>query len=62
VIWVRDDLRRLFDGLAFEGFLALGEHAVRVAGDGARRTSRFDRGGREFYVKVHGGAGWREVW
>ena len=61
MIWVREDLAPLFAGLTFGDFLALGQDTVRVGGDGTRRTSRFHRGGREFYVKVHGGAGWREL-
>jgi heptose I phosphotransferase len=60
-VWVRPDLAAAFAGLAFEDFLALGEHEVRVGQRGARRTAWFERGGRRFFVKVHGGAGWGEI-
>jgi heptose I phosphotransferase len=61
-IWVRPDLSETFAGLGFADFLALGEHEVRVGQHGARRTAWFVRGGRRFFVKVHGGAGWGEIW
>jgi heptose I phosphotransferase len=61
-VWVRPDLSGTFAGLAFDDFLALGEHEVRVGQHGARRTAWFERGGRRFFVKVHGGAGWGEIW
>lgn len=59
--WVRADLQPLFAGLDFEAFLALGTERVRTGPDGARHTSRFERGGRRFYLKVHTGVGWREI-
>jgi len=51
----------LFDGLAFEGFFALGEELAKASADGRRRTARFARGGRSFYVKTHAGCGVGEL-
>jgi heptose I phosphotransferase len=61
MIWIRADLRPLFDGLAFEDYLALGQRPAKASAGGARRTAWFERGGRGFYVKVHTGAGWGEI-
>jgi len=47
----------LFEGLAFDEFFALGRELAKASADGRRRTSAFERGGRRFYVKTHGGAG-----
>jgi len=61
MIWVRPDLGALFGALAFDDFLALGQHTVKTSADGARRTAAFERGGRRFYVKTHAGVGWGEI-
>lgn len=61
MIYVRDDVRPLFrnertvaDFLRIDGEVI--KHAVPT-----RRTSRFQRGGRSFYMKTHWGVGWREI-
>ena len=61
MIYVRDDMRPLFsrectiaDFLRIDGEVI--KHAVCT-----RRTSRFQRSGRLFYMKTHWGIGWREV-
>lgn len=61
MIWIREDLRALFEGLDLDGFLALGESVAKRSPDGTRTTSRFERGGRAFYVKAHTGVGWGEL-
>ncbi len=61
MIWVRPDLERLFAGLVFEDFLALGQRPVRHDPESSRSTSWFERGGRGFFVKTHAGAGWKEI-
>ena len=60
-LWIRPDLAPLFAGLDCEGFLALATEPVRVGPDGARKTGRFERAGRRFYLKVHSGVGWVEI-
>lgn len=61
MIYLRDDVRPLFrsehtvaDFLCIDGEVI--KHAVPT-----RRTSRFQRGGRLFYMKTHWGVGWREI-
>lgn len=61
MIYVRDDVKPLFpsertvvDFLRIDGEVI--KHAVPT-----RRTSRFQRGGRLFYMKTHWGVGWREI-
>jgi len=61
MIWLRPDLAALFEGLAFEQFLALGERTAKRSADGSRHTAAFTRGGRGFYVKTHAGLGWLEI-
>ena len=61
-LWVRPDLAALFAGLDFDAFLELGQRRVRIGPDGARHTSWLERGGRRFYLKVHRGVGWGEIW
>ena len=61
MIYVRADVKDLFaaersvaDFLRIDGEVV--KHVVRT-----RRTSRFRRGGRTFYMKTHWGIGWFEV-
>ena len=61
MIYVRADMKDLFaaersvaDFLRIDGEVI--KHVVRT-----RRTSRFRRGGRTFYMKTHWGIGWLEV-
>jgi tRNA A-37 threonylcarbamoyl transferase component Bud32 len=61
MIWVRPDLAARFGALAFEDFLALGQHAVKASADGTRRTAWFERDGQRYYLKTHAGVGWREI-
>jgi hypothetical protein len=60
MIYVREDLRELF---ARERTVA---HFMRIEGQiykqfPTRRTLKFERGGREFFIKAHLGFGWREI-
>lgn len=61
MIWIRPDLRGLFGGLDFDGFLALGQRTVKRSADGSRHTAAFVRRGGHFYVKAHHGLGWLEI-
>jgi len=59
MIYVRDDLRPLFPETRVAQYFAIpGEVCRRVEG---RRTARFERGGRTFYIKCHEGVGWPEI-
>ena len=59
-LFVRDDLAAAWRGA--DPF----EHLARVDGEvfrdvEARRTFRFEAGGRSYFAKVHSGVGWREI-
>lgn len=59
-LYLRDDLEKAWgrDGI-FERVLALEGEVYRAVAD--RRTLRIEVGGRAYFVKVHTGAGWREI-
>lgn len=60
MIFVRDDLKPLFPEQSVGKFMAIeGETVKHVVAD--RRTSRFERAGRVFYMKAHRGVGWPEI-
>ena len=61
MIFVRPELRPLFmteqtvtDFMNIDGEVV--KHVVK-----SRRIIRFDRHGRQFYMKCHYGVGWREI-
>lgn len=58
--FLREDLKALFPERTVNDFLAIDGVTVKqeVA---SRRTYRFLRGGRAFYMKAHFGVGWREI-
>lgn len=58
--YLRDDLKELFPERTVDEFLAIDGVTVKqeVA---SRRTYRFERDGRAFYMKAHFGVGWREI-
>ena len=57
MIDVRDDVAELFAGeQTIDDFLAI--DGVETRRFGNRSTRRFERGGRGFYIKTHGPAGW----
>lgn len=58
---IRDDIQALFNReRSVADFLALdGELVKQVVR--SRRTLRLERGGRQFYLKLHYGVGWREI-
>ncbi|KAB7627324.1 lipopolysaccharide core heptose(I) kinase RfaP [Alkalilimnicola sp. S0819] len=59
MIRIEPPYRSLFAQWRFEDFLALeGQVYKRIQN---RRTLRFEREGRGFFIKVHRGVGWREV-
>lgn len=61
MIYIRDDIRALFNReRSVDDFLDLdGELVKQVVR--SRRTLRLERGGRRFYLKLHYGVGWREI-
>jgi len=60
MIGVREDLKALFPEKDIDEFFAIeGETVKHVVA--SRRIFRFERGGRHFYMKVHYGVGWREI-
>lgn len=61
MIYVREDLRPLFTAEhSLDDFLAIeGETVKHVVS--SRRTARFQRDGKWFYIKCHWGVGWREI-
>jgi len=60
MIGVRDDVKDLFPEQSIEEFFAIdGETVKHVVA--SRRIFRFERGGRHFYMKVHYGVGWGEI-
>lgn len=58
--YLRDDLKALFPERTVDEFLAIDGVTVKqeVA---SRRTYRFERDGRAFFIKAHFGVGWREI-
>lgn len=58
--YLRDDLKELFPERTVDEFLAIDGVTVKqeVA---SRRTYRFERDGRGFFIKAHFGVGWREI-
>lgn len=58
--YLRDDLKTLFPERSVDEFLLIDGVTVKqeVA---SRRTYRFEREGRAFYIKAHFGVGWREI-
>lgn len=60
MIQVRDDVKALFPEQNAEAFLAIdGEVVKHVVA--SRRIIRFERGGRDFFMKQHYGVGWAEI-
>lgn len=60
-ITVRDDLVNVFsDCHTVDDFLSIEGEVYREV-KGQRRTSRFEREGRTFFIKAHYGVGWREI-
>jgi len=60
VIGVRADMKALFPEQNVDEFFAIdGETVKHVVA--SRRIFRFERGGRHFYMKVHYGVGWAEI-
>ena len=51
VLRIRDNWRSYFPELTVEDFLAIPGEVYREAG--ARRTRRFERNGRTFFIKCH---------
>ena len=61
MIYLRDDVKPLFSGeRTVADFLRIDGEVVKHVVS-TRRTSRFRRGGRSFYLKAHWGVGWREI-
>lgn len=58
--YLRDDLKNLFSERSVTEFLAIDGETIKqeVA---SRRTYRFERDGRAFFIKAHFGVGWREI-
>lgn len=60
MIYVRDDLKQLFIGeRTVADFLAIDGEVFKEFP--TRKTLRFERGGRSFFIKGHWGVGWREI-
>jgi len=60
MIFVRDDMKDLFPEKSLDEFFQIdGETVKHVVA--SRRIFRFERGGKNFYMKVHFGVGWREI-
>jgi len=60
MIHIRDDLQALFPEKEVDAFLVIeGEVYKHVVS--SRRTLKFERQGREFFLKAHWGVGWREI-
>lgn len=60
MIGVREDSKNLFPEQNVDDFFAIdGETVKHVVA--SRRIFRFERGGRHFYMKVHYGVGWGEI-
>ncbi len=59
-LYLRDELRRsLGQAARLDEVLSLGGQLYRQAP--GRRTLRFERGGRAYFLKTHTGVGWREI-
>ena len=59
-LYLRDDLARAWSGAdPFERAAGVEGEVYRAVGN--RRTVRFETGGRAYFAKIHGGAGWREI-
>ena len=59
-LYLRDDLARVWaDADPFEQAATLTGDVYRAVAN--RRTLRFEAGGRAYFAKVHGAAGWREI-
>ena len=59
-LFVRDDLAAAWNGAdPFEHLTGLDGEVFRNVE--ARRTFRFEAGGRSYFAKVHTGVGWREI-
>jgi len=59
-VYLRDDLRHaLAGGDGFDQLMAISGNVYREAP--ARRTLRFERAGRGYFLKIHTGVGWREI-
>ncbi len=60
MIGVREDLKPLFPENDLEAFFRIdGETVKHVVA--SRRIFRFERDGKQFYMKAHYGVGWREI-
>jgi lipopolysaccharide core heptose(I) kinase len=60
MIYIRDDLQALFPEKEVDAFLVIeGEVYKHVVS--SRRTLKFERHDREFFLKAHWGVGWREI-
>lgn len=60
MIYVREDLRPLFaQERSVSDFLRIDGQVYKQFP--SRRTLRFVRGDREFFIKTHSGVGWREI-
>lgn len=60
MIGVRADRRELFPEKDVDEFFAIDGETVKHVVE-SRRIFRFERGGRYFYMKVHYGVGWGEI-
>lgn len=59
-LYLRDDLARAWSGAdPFERAAAVTGDVYRAVAN--RRTVRFETGGRAYFAKIHGGAGWGEI-
>ncbi len=58
--WCREDLRKQLGGRDdFEDIMGISGEVYREAP--GRRTLRFTRGGKAYFLKAHSGVGWREI-
>lgn len=59
-LYLREDLRAaLAERTGFEDIMAISGQVYREAP--GRRTVRFERGGRRYFLKSHTGVGWQEI-
>ena len=61
MIYIREELRPLFTGeTTVDDFMQIEGEVVKQVVK-SRRITRFERGGRHFYMKCHYGVGWKEI-
>ena len=59
LLWVAPEHQSALQGMSFDDFMALSGFTVRAAAN--RKTMRVGIDNRSYFVKQHGGVGWKEL-